>query len=311
MFDPLTPLLFCRSLKILHCPLVDYFVKYILLIQQLRNVIVAWQNRAPVLVEICWVVLLWWDVEIRACCSTWHEKKHEFMKTLCLWRKFHLVFKRSVHWRHLYLGWGSERDSEEIQCRFSVRPTVAREAGSEDGMKICVTKYLHRNTSVLLHVVTCGDVDFSSLFFSFFITMLFPLWLQVTADLAAIWGKKSPALHQRIKNVIGWQWQEAVLGRGHPPLCYCFFFFFSLLGCVVTQRLSSDRLSQMSVNETQTECGVMAAPLLQCCTWTQMRACGEKRRRSAFHKALVSCEAAPRHNHKSSRWKLGVRHIPT
>lgn len=148
------------------------------------------------------------------------------MKTLCLWRKFHLVFKRSVHWRHLYLGWGSERDSEEFQCRFSVRPTVAREAGSEDGMKICVTKYLHRNTSVLLHVVTCGDVDFSSLFFSFFITMLFPLWLQVTADLAAIWGKKSPALHQRIKNVIGWQWQEAVLGRGHPPLCYCFFFFF-------------------------------------------------------------------------------------
>lgn len=90
-----------------------------------------------------------------------------------------------------------------------------------------------------------------------------------------------------------------------------FFFFFSLLGCVVTQRLSSDRLSQMSVNETQTECGVMAASLLQCCTWTQMRACGEKRRRSAFHKALVSCEAAPRHNHKSSRWKLGVRHIPT
>lgn len=45
---------------------------------------------------------------------------------------------------------------------------MAREAGSEDGMKICVTKYLHRNTSVLLHVVTCGDVDFSSLFFLLF-----------------------------------------------------------------------------------------------------------------------------------------------
>lgn len=308
MFDPLTPLLFCRSPKILHCPLVDYFVKYILLIQQLRNVIVAWQNRAPVLVEICWVVLLWWDVEIRACCSTWHEKKHEFMKTLCLWRKFHLVFKRSVHWRHLYLGWGSERDSEEIQCRFSVRPTVAREAGSEDGMKICVTKYLHRNTSVLLHVVTCGDVDFSSFFLLLFHYYVVPTVTPGHSWLGSYLGKKISCITSEDRER---HWLTVTGSSSRSWSSTALVFFFSLLGCVVTQRLSSDRLSQMSVNETQTECGVMAAPLLQCCTWTQMRACGEKRRRSAFHKALVSCEAAPRHNHKSSRWKLGVRHIPT
>lgn len=233
MFDPLTPLLFCRSLKILHCPLVDYFVKYILLIQQLRNVIVAWQNRAPVLVEICWVVLLWWDVEIRACCSTWHEKKHEFMKTLCLWRKFHLVFKRSVHWRHLYLGWGSERDSEEIHCRFSVRPTVAREAGSEDGMKICVTKYLHRNTSVLLHIVTCGDVDFSSFFLLLFHYYVVPTVTPGHSWLGSYLGKKISCITSEgrehhwltVTGSSSRSWSSTAL------LLFFFFFFTARLCC--------------------------------------------------------------------------------
>lgn len=48
------------------------------------------------------------------------------------------------------------------------------------------------------------------------------------------------------------------------------------VACVVTTGFHTNRHGQVSVNNTQTAEGVMAAPGLWCCTWTEMREHGER-----------------------------------
>lgn len=88
--------------------------------------------------------------------------------------------------------------------------------------------------------------------------------------------------------------------------------FFPLFNeAFVVAVFRANRECQVSVNNRQAAWGVIAAPVLWCCSWMEMREHEEKRKRSAFYKVLVSREAAPLHNHKSPRWKYGVRHTPT
>lgn len=51
---------------------------------------------------------------------------------------------------------------------------------------------------------------------------------------------------------------------------------FAKVVCVVATVIQTNRHSQVSVNNTQTAWGVMTAPALWCCTWTEMRERGEK-----------------------------------
>lgn len=46
--------------------------------------------------------------------------------------------------------------------------------------------------------------------------------------------------------------------------------------CGVTSVFQTNRCSQVSVNSSQTDWGVMAAPVFWCCTWIEMRECREK-----------------------------------
>lgn len=51
---------------------------------------------------------------------------------------------------------------------------------------------------------------------------------------------------------------------------------FVQVACGVSPVLYTNRHSQVSVNNSQTAWGVMAAPVFWCCTWIKMRECGEK-----------------------------------